>query len=136
MKSFMKFNRLAYRCIEDDYLSIELLVDGKPIEGLAELDNRAIPSYDFEKNELPSGYHENDYILGVCSCGIAGCGSAECEILREKDCVIFRNFKYGHSLPENTEFRFTHENYDSVMRSIVEDIEKYKLTTGRVNKYI
>ncbi len=135
----MKFNKLSYRCLEDDYLSIELLIDEKPVEGLAEADYRAIPFYDFETNELPHYYNEFEgfelYILGVCSCGVEGCGSAVCEIVREKDYVVFRNFRYGHSLPKNAEFRFTHENYDSVMKAIFEDIEKYRLTTGRVNKY-
>lgn len=130
----MTFNKLNYRCIEEDYLSIELLIDGKPIDGLIEADNRMIPFYFFEKNILPQGYHENDYLLGACSCGDSGCGSAECEIVREGDYVIFRNFKYGHSLPKDAEFRFTHENYASVMKAIIEEVEKYKLASGRVNK--
>lgn len=135
----MKLNKLSYRLLDDDYLCIELLIDGNPIEGLAEADNKAIPFYDFETNELPHYYNEFEgaelYILGVCSCGVEGCGNAVCEITQEKDCVVFQNFRYGHSLPKGTEFRFTHENYDSVMREIFEDVENYKLTTGRVNKY-
>lgn len=131
----MKFNKLNYRCLEDDYLSIELLIDEKPIEGLIEADNRAIPFYFFDKDGLPQGYHEKDYLLGVCSCGDSGCGSAECEIFRGEDCIVFHNFKYGHSLPKDAEFRFSHENYYSVMKSIIEEVKKYKLITGRVNKY-
>lgn len=131
----MKFNKLNYRCIENDYLSIELLIDEKPIEGLIEADNQAIPFYFFEKDVLPQGYHKNDYLLGACSCGDSGCGSAECEIIREDNCVVFQNFKYGHSLPKDAEFKFSHENYDSVMRSIIEEVKKYKLNSGRVNKY-
>ncbi len=135
----MKFNKLGCRCLEDDYLSIELLIDEKPIEGLAESDNRAIPFYYFENDDLPHFYSEYEgfelYVLGVCSCGDAGCGSAECEIVQEKDWVVFRNFRYGHSLLEDAEFRFTHENYNSVIKAIVDEVRKYKLTTGRVNKY-
>lgn len=106
---------------------------------MAESDNKAIPFYDFETSELPHYYSEFEgfelYVLGVCSCGNEGCGSAVCEIVREKDYVVFRNFRYGHSLPKDAEFKFTNENYDSVMRAIFGDIEKYKLTTGRMNKY-
>ena len=134
-QSLMKFNELSYCCQDGDYLSIQLLIDGEPFDGLIEADNQAIPFYFFDKDILPKGYHDKDYLLGVCSCGDAGCGSVECEIIREKDCVIFRNFKYGHSLPKDAQFKFTHENYDSVMKSIIEKVKKYKLTTGRVNKY-
>ena len=133
----MKLNKLSYRVIKDDYepkFSIELLIDEKPIGVLFETEERKIPYYLFEK-DLPS-YH-SDYenkefhIIGVCSCGDAGCGCLGCVLKKEADFVTLQEiFNDGFRFPKDLMFRFSRENYDSVLEEILGRVREYKEING------
>ena len=129
-------NILSYRIIENDSkytadLLFELIIDGDPIcSNLAEIGDNAIPYYDFENKDLPYFRYEykgvRQYIIAVCVCGNAGCGSETCQIIKEGDYVIFRDFSSGCNLPPDAEFKFSRENYDSIISQIVERVNEYK----------
>ena len=127
-------NNLDYRTTTDNDLSFELLVDGKLIERLELGDNRAIPYWLFEKDDLPSYFNHyrqrEEHLLGVCSCGESGCGSAGCVIEKDSECVKFGEiFVDGFTFPSDYGFRFARENYDDVIHRISEDLRKFKEET-------
>lgn len=130
-------NVLSYRIIENDSkytekLLFELLIDGQPICGnLAETGDNAIPYYEFENGDLPYFREEyksvRQYIIAVCVCGNSGCGSESCQIIKQGDYVIFKDFSSGCSLStENYEFIFSRENYDSVINQILKRINEFE----------
>lgn len=130
-------NVLSYRIIENDSkytenLLFELLIDGEPICGnLAETGDNAIPYYEFENKDLPYFQCENNdvrqYIIAVCVCGNSGCGSETCQIIKESDYVIFKDFSSGCSLlGEEDEFIFSRGNYDSVINQILKRISEFE----------
>ena len=142
----MKLNKLSYRIIEpndqsieDDYfvdyedfptISFELLIDGETISDLLKTNNKTIHYYYFE-NDLPSYFHsyrnKEIHIIGVCSCGIDSCGSATCVLDKGEDLVAFREiFNGGLEFPKDFEFRFSRENYDSMIKEVIEQANKYK----------
>lgn len=142
----MKLNKLAYRVveqndqtIEEDYfvdyedsptISFELLIDGNSIGSLLNTNNKAIPYYYFEE-DLPSYFHsyrnKEIHIIGICSCGVGGCGDATCVLEKSEDLIIFREiFKDGYEFPENFQFKFSRQNYESVIAEIVKKGNEYK----------
>ncbi len=129
---------LSYRCTEDHGLSIELLIDGQPLVELVDLGETLIPYYLFE-GDLPLGYWGADdpsiKVIGVCSCGEAGCGSTECRVVREGDVIVFRDFSgcVNPNVPqkkkEEKEFRVTSVNYNSVIADIMKQVVDYQART-------
>ena len=128
-------NTFSFRTTGDHGLSVELLMDGQPFAKLFPDDpDTKIPYYEFE-GDLPSGYWGQDdtsiKCIGVCICGISGCGRTECRVVREGDTVIFRNISscVNPRYPEKDdgrEFRVTSNNYDSVIADIMNKVENYK----------
>jgi hypothetical protein len=136
-------NTLSYRTTDDNGLSIELLIDGQPLAKLSpEDEDTKIPYYNFE-GDLPLGYWGQDDAsirrIGVCICGIAGCGSTECRVVREGDVIVFRNIRgcVNPHYPENDdgkEFRVTSENYDSVIANIMKEVTNYQTHADQASK--
>lgn len=143
----MELNKLTYRVveqndqtIEEDYfvdyqdsptISFELLIDGKSISSLLEASNKAIPYYYFEENDLPSYFYnyrnKQVHTIGVCSCGVSGCGESTCVLEKSEDFVTFREiFKDGFEFPEEFQFKFSRQNYESVITEIVKKANEYK----------
>ena len=132
-------NTLSFRTIEEHYgLAIELLIDGQPFVELVDLGDTLIPYYDFE-GDLPLGYWGADdpsiKCIGVCVCGISGCGRAECRVVRDGDVVVFRDFSgcvnphVEQKKKEEKEFRVTSVNYDLVIADIMKEIVNYQART-------
>ncbi|MCA1594067.1 MAG: hypothetical protein LC754_15735 [Acidobacteria bacterium] len=131
-------NILSFRTTEDHGLSVELLIDGQSLVELVDLGDTLIPYYYFEGN-LPLGYWGADdpsiKVIGVCSCGEAGCGSAECRVVREGDTVAFRDFSgcvnpnVVQKKKEEKEFRVTPANYDSIIAEIIKQVADYQRRT-------
>jgi hypothetical protein len=136
-------NTLSFRTTEDYGLSIELLLDGQSLVELVGLGDRttgdtSIPYYYFEGN-LPPGYWGADdptiKCIGVCSCGEAGCGAAECRVVREGDVIVFRDFsscvnpKFPERHDGEKEFWITSDNYDSVIAEIMKQVTDYHART-------
>ncbi len=150
----MNLNKLSYRIVEpneqtikEDYfvdyehsptISFELLIDEKPISSLLEANNKAIPYYYFEENDLPSYFHNyrsrQVYIIGVCSCGEGGCGESTCVLEKDEDFVIFKEiYKDGFEFPKDFSFKFSQENYDSVISEIIKLAKEYKENIENIN---
>ena len=142
----MKLNKLSYRIVKPDdrsikekyfvdyedcpTISFEFLIDGKTIGSLLETNNKAIPYYYFE-GDLPSYFHRHRnkkvHIIGVCSCGVDGCGSATCVLEKGEDFVIFREiFKDGFEFPKDFQFKFSKQNYESIIEEIVKEAEMFE----------
>ncbi len=144
----MELNKLSYQVVElndqsieykyfvdyEDFLTIsfELLIDEAPIGSLLKTNNKAIPYYYFE-NDLPSYFHNYSnkevHIIGVCSCGVDSCGNATCVLEKGESFVTFREiFKDGFEFPKDFKFKFSRENYDSVISEIRKRAKEYKET--------
>lgn len=126
----MKLNQLSYQLINDgNGLSVELFVDDVSINKLADSDNEAIPFWIFD-NELPFLGTDKDSdvrIVGVCVCGEYGCGNTRCRVIKEQDIVIFREFFVdSYTNPRNIEFKFSSENYNSVISEIIKEVREFK----------
>jgi hypothetical protein len=133
----MKLNKLSYQVEEDEKRSIlwfELIIDEKPIGKLIE-DDGAIPHYFFEDNEydLPSYFdsykNEESYILGVCSCGDIGCGMSQCKIEKDESFVALQvYYPNNYKPPGDIKFKFSRENFDSVISEIRKQAKLYRET--------
>jgi hypothetical protein len=136
-------NTLSFRTTEDHGLSIELLIDGQSLVELVDLGDKEsgdtlMPYYDFEGG-LPLGYWGADdpsiKCIGVCVCGISGCGRAECRVVREGDVIVLRDFSgcvnphMAEKKKEGKEFRVTSANYDSVIADIMKQVADYQART-------
>jgi hypothetical protein len=139
----MKLNNLSYQIIEfneqnieegyfvkDEELpiiSIEFLIDGKTVSDLLKTNNKAIPYYLFE-NDLPKfSRNEELYLLGVCKCGVDGCGRVTCVVNKEQGFVTFREISNNRvKFPKEFEFRFSRENYDLVITEVLKKINEYR----------
>ena len=131
-------NTLSFRTTEDHGLSIELLIDGQSLVELVDLGDPLIPYHYFE-GDLPLGYWGADdpsiKCIGVCVCGISGCGAAECRVVREGDVVVFRDFSgcvnphVARRKKEEKEIRVTSANYDSVIADIMKQVADYQART-------
>ncbi len=141
-------NKLGFKAKEEKNtrspkLWFELFIDGESIEKYIGED-KAIPYYYFEDyyfekdtNDLPFQINYKDkklYLLGVCICGEAGCGSNECEIVKDQNYVEFKGYypPRGYQPPEEIKFRFARENYESVVSEIKRQAKEYK--EARENK--
>jgi hypothetical protein len=132
----------GFRTTNDRGLSIELLMDEQPFAKLFPDDpDTKIPYYYFE-GDLPLGYWGNEDArikrIGVCTCGEAGCGSTESLVTQEGDTLVFRNISSVINLNasdsgDGREFRITLSNYNSVIESIMSEVEKYKASIDAVN---
>ncbi len=132
----MKLNKLSYRIEETEVarrsiLWFELLIDGEPIEKLIG-DEKAIPYYFFEENDTDLttffDYENKKYhVVGICACGDAGCGSTDCEIEKVENFVNLQViFRGGYKHPKDLKFKFSRENYDSVISEIKKRAKEYK----------
>jgi hypothetical protein len=131
-------NTFGFRTTGDHGLSVELLMDGKSLVEFVHLGDSLIPYYYFE-GDLPSGYWGGDdpsiKVIGVCSCGEAGCGSAECRVIREGDTVVFRDFSscvnphVAEKEKPKKEFRVSPANYDFVIAEIMKQVTDFQLRT-------
>lgn len=133
----MESNKLSFRVeeeIESTFpgLWIELLIDEKSVNYLAEIDCRTIPQVYFDDCEIdlpkPTDSYQNrkTHLFGVCSCGIDGCGSAVCEIEKNDDFVklkIIAPKEFESST--NNQFKFSRKNYESVIGEIKKQIKEY-----------
>lgn len=115
---------LSYRCIEDNGLSFELLVDGCPLGTLVGARDSAFP-YWIVDDGLPRypPHGESDEpdvrIVCVCSCGEYGCGHTQCRVARQSDEVVLYEFAYDVSGEgAQKEFQFSAANYDAVCHDI------------------
>ncbi len=132
---FYELNKLSYQVEEDEKRSrlwFELLVDGETVENLIK-DEKAIPHYYFEDDENDLPYYINYenkklHFLGVCICGHDGCGNIACEMEKDENFVNLKVFFYGsgYKPAEDIKFRFSRENYDSVIGEIRKRAKEYK----------
>jgi len=125
----MKLNKLGYQVEEEKdtrspKLWFELVIDGETVENLID-GEKAIPHYYFvdDGDDLPFYVnYENKklHFLGVCICGHDSCGSTDCEIEKDNNFVTLKVFYYdgGYKPPEDIKFRFSRENFDSVISEI------------------
>jgi hypothetical protein len=130
-------NVLGYQCGDANLGSFTLLVDGQPLGALIGGMDRDIPFYLVEEG-LPRptdiaelqwvngvaqyrGRIGEVHVVGVCSCGEAGCGCTVCRVVREGEAVVFRDF-LGPGIPRllETGFRFSLSNYQAVMGGIAQ----------------
>lgn len=132
-------NTFSFRTLEAHRgLSIELLIDGRSLVKLIDMEETLIPYYLFE-GDLPLGYWGVDdpsiRCIGICVCGTLGCGNVECRVVCEGDVVAFRDFSgcVNPHAPQKTEegkeFRVTSANYDSVIAAIMKQVAVYKART-------
>lgn len=143
----MKLSKLGYRIVEPNdqtikevyfvdfadspTISFELLIDEKSVSSLLKANNKAIPYYYFEKDDLPFYFHnyrnKEVHIIGVRSCGESGCGESTCVLDKNEDFVIFKEiYKDGFEFPKDFNFKFSRGNYDSVINEINKLAKEYK----------
>lgn len=118
-------NTLTFRTTDDNGLSFELLVNGRPLGELVGAQDWAIPFWIVEDDlphSPPNGESRDPEVRIVCccSCGEYGCGHTQCRVVREGDEVVFRDFEFDAS-PEGRRqvFRFSAANYQAVVSEIV-----------------
>lgn len=130
----MKLNKLGCQILESEYKFhprpwVEFLVDGESIDSLLKTGHKSIPLSYF-KNDLPSYFdyflNKEIYNLAICKCGESSCGSVKCIIEKKNDFVIFKEIFIGINKFPNLEFKFSRENFDEVIKEIVEKQDKYK----------
>ena len=67
-------------------------------------------------------------IVTVCSCGEYGCGHTECRVVQDGRVVTFLDFGVGASAEGRKQvFRFSAENYDTVVGEIVHHARGFAL---------
>lgn len=117
---------LSYRCTEDNGLSFELLVDGRPLGALVGSRDTAFPYWIVEDGlprYPPHGTPDDPdaRIVCVCSCGEYGCGHTGCRVTRDGDEVVFNEFDFDVSREGASKlFRFPVANYEEVCKDIAE----------------
>lgn len=118
-------NTLSFRTTEDNGLSFELLVDGRPLGELVGAQDYSFPYWDVV-DDLPRWPPQGESrdpevrIVCCCSCGEYGCGHTQCRVVREGDEVVFRDFDFDASREGRGQvFRFAAANYQAVVSEIV-----------------
>src|SRR5215831_5874003 len=90
---------LSYRCIQENGLSFELLVDGEPLSELVGSRDTAFP-YWIVENGLPqypphgTPEYPGALIVCGCSCGEYGCSHTGCCVTRDGDEVVLNEFDF------------------------------------------
>jgi len=125
-------NNLGYRIIEENGLSIELMIDEIPLGELIGSRDMAIPFWLFDK-DLPHfpPYGENRdngmKIVTVCSCGEYGCSHTHCRIVQSENIIILSEFEDGNTgKKSDQEFHISKENYKAVISQILQKINEHK----------
>lgn len=131
-RNFNAMNTLSYNTNTEDYLTFELLIDGKLLSEVIYSADTHIPYWIIEDNlpyfppHSPEFRQNQNFIISACDgCGEYGCGNTHCKIVQEGDEVVFSDFS-GDLPPESKEkeFRFSIENYNLVVSEIVEQAKK------------
>jgi hypothetical protein len=124
-------NTLDYRETDRWGLSFELLVDGQPISALIGAWDTVSPLIDIPfwliEDDLPSlpvdseEYKPTLRILTVTSCcGEYGCGHTRCQVLCQRDTVLFCDFAGAVRVQaRKTVFQFSRRNYDTIIEAMV-----------------
>jgi hypothetical protein len=125
-------NTLAFRTSEDNGLSFELLVDGRPLGTLIGSRDTAFP-YWIVEDGLPHWPPHGDpddpavRIVCVCSCGEYGCGHAQCRVAHEGGEVVFHEFAFDVSREGSRQvFRFPAANYATVCSEIAARVQEQR----------
>jgi hypothetical protein len=118
-------NTLSFRTSDQNVLSFELLVDGRPLGELVGARDWAFPFW-IVVDDLPrfpphgESREPESRIVCCCSCGEYGCGHTRCQVVRESDEVVIRDFDLDVSREGRGKvFRFPLANYSSVVCDIV-----------------
>jgi hypothetical protein len=118
-------NTLSFRTTDDNGLSFELLVYGRPLGELVGARDCAFPYWDVVddlRRWPPHGESREPEVRIVCccSCGEYGCGHTQCRVVHEADEVVFRDFDCDTSREGRGQvFRFPVANYHAVVSEIV-----------------
>jgi len=118
-------NALSFRQTDDNGLSFELLVDGKPFGASVGARDNAIPYWIIEDDlpHFPPHGEQRDpelRIIAVCTCGEYGCGHTRCRVIAEGDFVTFRDFDLDVSREGSKKvFWFPRLNYEAVVSELV-----------------
>lgn len=117
-------NTISVEVSEENGLSFELLVDGKPMGAVLGDGNEGIP-YWLVKDGLPSFPPSGSTadpgvrIVSVCGCGEYGCGHSRCNITQTNEIVEFSNFIGDVGAKgKNFQFRFPVAQYQAVCEQI------------------
>jgi len=130
-----QMNTLGYRVTDQNGLSFELLFDGRPLSKLIGARDTPIPFWLFEKgmSGLPPYSPERGdevRIVAVCQCGEYGCGRSLCRVVHEDDSVLFRDFEGDLGSEKSLkEYRFSSDNYSSVISEMVKQASEYETRT-------
>lgn len=111
------------RITPEDYPSefpgFQLLVDGQSIGNVPGCVEDVISYWEFENELAPFTKTDNpndcDRIVGVCSCGHAGCGSTLVRVTKSNGVVRFHEFSGLQPGETPKELTFTEANYNAVM---------------------
>jgi hypothetical protein len=131
-------NTLAFRITDENGMSFELLVDGRPLGELVGAQNWAIPYWDVV-DDLPhdpphgKSVEPEIRIVCCCSCGYYGCGHTQCRVVREGSEVVFRDFDFDASREGRRQvFRFPADNYAAVVSEMVALVRAQQTQAERV----
>jgi hypothetical protein len=109
-------NVLSFTTSDLNGLTIDFLVDGKPLAELVGTDTIGVPYYYLENGLRPLTVRGEEYrIITCCNCGEAGCGSVVCKVVEDGEFVVFDDFQFSECSPT---FRFSAANFKQVMAEI------------------
>jgi hypothetical protein len=117
-------NTLTIEVSEENGLSFELLIDGKPMGMLLEDGNEGIPYWlanDGLPTYPPSGKTASPHvrIVSVCGCGEYGCGHSRCNVTQDNESVVFSDFVGDVGAKGQTfHFQFPLAQYQAVCEQI------------------
>lgn len=105
---------------EDYYFpGFRLLVDGRRFDTVPGYVEDGISYWEFEGELAPAGRDPdpNDCyrVVGVCTCGYAGCGSTLARVTKSNGTVRFHEFSGLQADEKPEELIFTEANYNDVM---------------------
>ncbi|MDQ6786949.1 MAG: hypothetical protein M3033_09095 [Acidobacteriota bacterium] len=123
-------NILSYETCEENGLSFELILDGKPLADYVKFKDTKIPYWIIDKGLPRYGFDIEDKIderiVAVCSCGEYGCDCVLCEVQFDNQFVTLKGFRRerGSDLKQ-VEFKLNSENFHDIESKISKDAEKY-----------